>query len=80
MIDGAKTRVLSENDVTVSSAPVRVGGVLPVERPVEPEESCEAAVREIRAADGTLTEIHVQCSCGNTTVVVCEYQSIQNPA
>ena len=73
MIEGTKTRALSEKDVTISSSPVRVGGTPLPERQPDPVESCEAAVREVRDSEGTLQEIHVQCSCGNTTVVVCEY-------
>ncbi len=71
MIESSRTRVLSGSDVQVSAAPVRVGGKLAPHK--EPASDCEASIREIRDAANRLTEIHVQCSCGNTTIVVCEY-------
>lgn len=71
MIESSRSRVLSENDVQISAAPVRVGGI-----PLPPRESkaeCEASVREVRDDANRLSEIHVQCSCGESTVVICEY-------
>ncbi|MEQ9407233.1 MAG: hypothetical protein RIK87_05880 [Fuerstiella sp.] len=72
MIEGSRSRVLSGKDVRVSAAPVRVGGRT-IHHDHQDAESGPATLREVRDADGNITEIHLRCGCGTTTVVLCEY-------
>ena len=65
-------RVLSEHQVRVSSAPVRVGKnkAAPI---AEPSHAGTATVNEVRDQTGNLVEIHVTCDCGKTVVIACDY-------
>ncbi|MCP4784334.1 MAG: hypothetical protein GY903_31890 [Fuerstiella sp.] len=65
-------RVLSEDQVRVSSRPVRIG--TDVAAPVGSESADGlASVNEVRDQSGNLVEIHVTCACGKTVVVACDY-------
>lgn len=79
MTDVARGRVFRESDVAISSKPVRIGGrPLSAAAPQPPlhddgGDHTEASVREVRDALGRVTEIHVRCSCGSTSVIACDY-------
>jgi hypothetical protein len=65
-------RVLSEHQVRVSSAPVRVG--TDTAEPVAGQSQNGAAtVNEVRDQTGNVVEIHVTCDCGKTVVIGCDY-------
>ena len=74
MIYGSKGRVLSQQQVRVSPAPVRIGA-----KAQRVESSAEDAggvrVEQVRDPSGNVTEIHVYCKCGNVTVIACDYQN-----
>jgi hypothetical protein len=64
-------RVLSEHQVRVSSAPVRVG--TNSNASVAEPKNGSATVNEVRDQTGNLVEIHVTCDCGKTVVIACDY-------
>ena len=64
--------MLSENQVRVSSTPIRIG--TDVADAVRSEtKSGPAKVNEVRDQTGNLVEIHVTCDCGKTVVIACDY-------
>ncbi|MEZ6061530.1 MAG: hypothetical protein R3C19_14385 [Planctomycetaceae bacterium] len=64
-------RVLSQADVRVSSAPVRVGEDSPAGHA---HVDGVASVSVQRDTNGDVVEIHFRCACGETTVVNCKYE------
>ena len=78
MSEASRNRILSGGDVRVSAAPVRVGVNSPFGAngtPSHQHGDTDGApqVKEVRDAAGNVTQIHVQCACGQTTVIECEY-------
>ena len=65
-------RVLSENQVRVSSTPVRIGTDV-AEAVRSDTKGGPATVNEVRDQTGNLVEIHVTCDCGKTVVIACDY-------
>ena len=70
-----KSRVLAETDVRVSGSPVRVGRALPAAEDGEESRQADTDVSVKRDAAGNVVEIHVTCSCGELTVIACEYST-----
>ena len=72
MVGTSGKRVLSEHQVRVSAAPVRVGqDIAPVTAVQSAGNSAE--VNEVRDQNGNLQELHVTCGCGKTIVIECDY-------
>jgi len=78
MSEASRSKILSGGDVRISAAPVRVGANSAFgSNAGMPHHHGDAdgtpKVQEVRDASGNVTEIHVQCGCGQTTVIACEY-------
>ena len=71
MIQQQRSRVLSQTDVRVSNSPVRVGDKDMTASVTHTHSSPEVSVQ--RNSIGDVVEIHVRCSCGETTVINCQY-------
>ncbi|MDG1894894.1 MAG: hypothetical protein P8J37_08300 [Fuerstiella sp.] len=65
-------RVLSEDQVRVNSAPIRVG-TSNTSAVAGQTQGDSATVEEVRDQSGNLVEIHVTCDCGKTAVIACDY-------
>ncbi len=78
MTEATRNRILSGGEVRVSAAPIRVGansamGMQSGSPHTNGEAHHAPTVKEVRDAAGNVTQIHVQCGCGQTTVIECEY-------
>lgn len=71
MVQQPRGRVLSQADVRVSTAPIRVGDDSPAAAAAHVHASPDVSVQ--RNAQGDVVEIHVRCACGQTTVIDCQY-------
>ncbi|MCA9085935.1 MAG: hypothetical protein KDA81_17875 [Planctomycetaceae bacterium] len=71
MVQG-RGRVLSQQNVRVSSAPVRVGVRMQPSNTTDARPGA-AKVEQVCDASGNVTEIHVHCQCGHITVIACDY-------
>ncbi len=73
----ATTRILPGTAVRVSDAPIRVGDIQALRAmnppPGDSSPPHETTLRVEHDAAGNVARIHVQCRCGEESVIVCEY-------
>ncbi len=67
----ARSRVLSQADVRVSSAPVVVGHEQAGAH-THSKDGSEVSIQ--RDAAGDVVEIRVRCACGESTIINCRYE------
>ena len=67
-MSGGRPKVLSQADVRMSTAPVRIGEGQAAAQPVHQSE-----IKVEHNSEGDVIRIRVECRCGGTTVIDCDY-------